>query len=128
MATNILDRVEMPTEEKDESEEDDESEEEIETPDPELDLSRVVLDKNQLEEIKIVTADEIIIEVVEDNTKLSGADSDFFTKSMDLSNEDFVMDTDFQEKKMPLALKIFLAILVIAALAVTGYFIWKNFS
>ena len=47
---------------------------------------------------------------------------------MDLSNEDFEMDTDFQEKKMPLALKIFLVILVIAALAVTGYFIWKNFS
>ena len=47
---------------------------------------------------------------------------------MDLSNEDFEMDMDFQEKKMPLALKIFLVILVIAALAVTRYFIWKNFS
>lgn len=128
MATNILDRVEMPTEEKDESEEDDESEEEIETADPELELSREVLDKNQLEEIKKVTAEEIIIEDVEDNTKLTGADTDFYTKSMDLSNEDFEMDTDFQEKKMPLALKIFLVILVIAALAVTGYFIWKNFS
>ena len=121
MATNILDRVEMPTEEK-------EPEEEIEKTDHELELSKEVLDKNQLEEIKKVTAEEIIIEDVEDNTKLTGADTDFYTKSMDLSNEDFEMETDFQEKKMPLALKIFLVILVIAALAVTGYFIWKNFS
>ena len=122
MATNILDRVEMPTNESYEKEED------IEQPDPELELSREVLDKNQLEEIKKVTSEEIIIEDVEENKKLTGADTDFYTKSMDLSNEDFEMDTDFQEKKMPLALKIFLVILVIAALAVTGYFIWKNFS
>ena len=121
MATNILDRVEMPTEEK-------ETEEEIEKTDHELELSKEVLDKNQLEEIKKVSTEEIIIEDQQENTKLTGADTDFYTKSMDLSNEDFETDTDFQEKKMPLALKIFLVILVIASLAVTGYFIWKNFS
>ena len=121
MATNILDRVEMPTEEK-------EPEEEIEKTDHELELSKEVLDKNQLEEIKKVTIEEPIKEVEEDKTKLTGADTEFYTKSMDLSNEDFEMDMDFQEKKMPLALKIFLIILVIAALIVTGYFIWKNFS
>ena len=122
MATNILDRVEMPTRESDESEEDEES------TDSQLELSKEVLDKNQLEEIKKVSTEEIIIEDQQENTKLTGADTDFYTKSMDLSNEDFETDTDFQEKKMPLALKIFLVILVIASLAVTGYFIWKNFS
>ena len=122
MATNILDRVEMPTRESDESEADEES------TDSQLELSKEVLDKNQLEEIKKVSTEEIIIEDQQENTKLTGADTDFYTNSMDLSNEDFETDTDFQEKKMPLALKIFLVILVIASLAVTGYFIWKNFS
>ena len=112
----------MPTRESDESEEDEES------TDSQLELSKEVLDKNQLEEIKKVSTEEIIIEDQQENTKLTGADTDFYTKSMDLSNEDFETDTDFQEKKMPLALKIFLVILVIASIAVTGYFIWKKFS
>ena len=55
------------------------------------------------------------------------SDTDFYTRSMDLSDKDFEMDDEFKEKKMPLAIKIILIILVIAVIAVAGYFIYKNF-
>lgn len=57
---------------------------------------------------------------------LSGADKDFYTRSMDLSDEDFEMDNEFKEKSMPIALKILIAILVIALIAVAAYFIYKR--
>lgn len=125
MATNILDKVAPPIPDIKDSEE---SEEDEEKTDPELELSREVLDKAQLEEIKKVTTEELTQkEEPEEKNKLTGADTDFYTRSMDLSDQDFEMDTDFQEKKMPIALKIFLSILIIAVLAIAGYFIWENF-
>ena len=125
MATNILDKVAPPIPDIKDSEEREEDEEKT---DPELELSREVLDKAQLEEIKKVTTEELTQkEEPEEKNKLTGADTDFYTRSMDLSDQDFEMDTDFQEKKMPIALKIFLSILIIAVLAIAGYFIWENF-
>lgn len=125
MATNILDKVAPPIPDIKDSEENEEDEEKT---DPELELSREVLDKAQLEEIKKVTTEELTQkEEPEEKNKLTGADTDFYTRSMDLSDQDFEMDTDFQEKKMPIALKIFLSILIIAVLAIAGYFIWENF-
>lgn len=125
MATNILDKVAPPIPDIKDSLENEEDEEKT---DPELELSREVLDKAQLEEIKKVTTEELTQkEEPEEKNKLTGADTDFYTRSMDLSDQDFEMDTDFQEKKMPIALKIFLIILIIAVLAVAGYFIWENF-
>lgn len=125
MATNILDKVAPPIPDIKDSLENEEDEEKT---DPELELSREVLDKAQLEEIKKVTTEELTQkEEPEEKNKLTGADTDFYTRSMDLSDQDFEMDTDFQEKKMPIALKIFLIILIIAVLAIAGYFIWENF-
>ncbi len=119
MATNIMDKVEAPIQDTEEFDE---------KTDSELELSKEVLDKDQLEEIKKVTVKDLENKQEEVETKLVNADTDFYTRSMDLSNEDFEMDTDFQEKRMPLILKVFLIIIVIAALAVAGYFIWKNFG
>lgn len=62
----------------------------------------------------------------EEPKNLSGADKDFYTRSMDLSDEDFEMDNEFKEKSMPIALKILIAILVIALIAVAAYFIYKR--
>lgn len=55
------------------------------------------------------------------------ADTDFYTRSMDLSNEDFEseMDEEFKEKKMPLPLKIFILIIVLTVIAAAGYYIYK---
>ena len=62
----------------------------------------------------------------EEPKTLSGADKDFYTRSMDLSDEDFEMDNEFKEKSMPIDLKILIAILVIALIAVAAYFIYKR--
>lgn len=62
----------------------------------------------------------------EEPKTLSGADKDFYTRSMDLSDEDFEMDNEFKEKSMPITLKILIAILVIALIAVAAYFIYKR--
>ena len=112
MATNILDRVNITPENK----------EEVSSPEAKLELSKEVLDKDQIEEIKKVATES------KTDENQTGADSDFYTKSMDLSSEDFEVDPEFQEKKMPIILKIFLILLVVSALIIAGYFIWKNFS
>ena len=62
----------------------------------------------------------------EEPKTLSGADKDFYTRSMYLSDEDFEMDNEFKEKSMPITLKILIAILVIALIAVAAYFIYKR--
>ena len=41
-------------------------------------------------------------------------------------DEDFEMDEEFKEKKLPLAIKIILIILVLAVIAVAGFFIYRN--
>ena len=58
---------------------------------------------------------------------MKNADSDFYTRSMDLSDKDFEMDDEFSENKMPVVVKIFLALIILAALAVTGFYIYKKF-
>lgn len=120
MATNVFDKVSSSHKEPIEKKDDDK-------PDPQLELSKEVLDKDQLEEIvKITVQDPIIGSSNKD--KLKEADKDFYTRSMDLSDEDFEIDNEFQEKKMPIMLKILLVLLALTAIAVTIYFIWKNFS
>ena len=72
-------------------------------------------------------SEEMEKEPVEDTGKIPGADEDFYTRSMDLSKEDFEgeMDNGFAEEKMPLALRIFFALILLALIAVVAYFIWK---
>lgn len=49
---------------------------------------------------------------------------DFYTKSLDLSDEEIEMSDDFKEKKLPLGVKILIFILVLAIIVATGYFIY----
>lgn len=111
LATNILDKVEKPVKDTPPKKESDLDEKDLEILKKEL--------SKQKEEAK------------EDQNETSlpqEADNDFYTRSMDLSNEDFEDDEFMKEKEMPLALKIFLIIILIAALLTAGYFIWKTFS
>ena len=48
----------------------------------------------------------------------------FYTKSLDLSDEDIDMSDDFKEKKLPIGIKIGIFLLVAAIVAVTIYFIY----
>lgn len=48
----------------------------------------------------------------------------FYTKSLDLSDEEIEMSDDFKEKKLPLVVKILIFLVVLAIIAATGYFIY----
>ena len=91
-------------------------------PPEEQTLSKEVLNKDQVEEVK---------KIKEKNKKtkeegiMKDADKDFYTRSMDLSDEDFMSD-DFQETKLPLWVKLLILILMIAIAAVAGYYISQN--
>ena len=118
MATNMMDRVEKPVPDKKEEPEEETEEEEIEE---KLSLSKEILDKEQLEKVQELKNKE------KKDSIMDGSDTDFYTRSMDLSDKDFEMDDEFKEKKMPLAVKLILIILIIAVIAVAGYFIYRNF-
>lgn len=123
MATNMMDRVEMPQKDEEESPKDEienepEDTEEIEE---KLSLSKEILDKDQIDKVNKLKEEKGSGSIMDES------DTDFYTRSMDLSDKDFEMDDEFKEKKMPLAIKIILIILVIAVIAVAGYFIYKNF-
>lgn len=122
MATNMMDRVEkpQPDEKKEEQEDefDDESEEEIEE---RLSLSKEILDKEQIEKVNKLKEEKKTGSIMDES------DTDFYTRSMDLSDKDFEIDDEFKEKQMPIAVKIILIILIIAVIAVAGYFIYRNF-
>lgn len=126
MATNIMDRVEKPEPDSDKStDDDDEIDEDTfeETGEIEerLSLSKEILDKEQIEKVNKLKEDK------ESSSIMDESDTDFYTRSMDLSDKDFEMDDEFKEKKLPVAVKIILIILIIAVIAIAGYFIYKNF-
>lgn len=123
MATNMMDRVEMPQKDEEESPEDEiENEpEDTEEMEEKLSLSKEILDKDQIDKVNKLKEEKGSGSIMDES------DTDFYTRSMDLSDKDFEMDDEFKEKKMPLAIKIILIILVIAVIAVAGYFIYKNF-
>ena len=123
MATNMMDRVEKPQKDEEESPEDEienepEDTEEIEE---KLSLSKEILDKDQIDKVNKLKEEKGSGSIMDES------DTDFYTRSMDLSDKDFEMDDEFKEKKMPLAIKIILIILVIAVIAIAGYFIYRNF-
>ena len=109
MATSVMDKVNFP---KDELKDDEKQEVEE---DDELNLSKEILDKDQIENIKKVKDKEESI--------MEGADSDFYTRSMDLSDKDFDFDDEFGEKKVPIVVKIILVLILLAIIGVTVYFI-----
>lgn len=132
MATSVMDKVEDKSslgieedlekekmqKEEQEDKEDEEPEEEKEIKAKEEDLS---LSKEKLEEIAKKK------EELENNTqKLTGADNDFYTRSMDLSDEDFEMDDEFKDTGTPLILKIIIVVLILALIAVAAYFIYQR--
>ena len=118
MATNMMDRVDKPVKEDKKEEKEGEDDEELEKS---LSLSKEILDKDQIEKVNKLKDEKTSSSIMDES------DTDFYTRSMDLSDKDFEMDDEFKEKKMPIALKIILILLVIAVIAVAIYFIYKNF-
>lgn len=122
MATNMMDRVEKPspsikTDDELDSEDRDDSAVEIEE---KLSLSKEILDKDQIDKVNKLKEEKGSSSIMDES------DTEFYTRSMDLSDKDFEMDEEFKEKKMPVIVKIILIIVVIAVIAISGYFIYKN--
>ena len=123
MATSLLDKVERQKEEVDEEKEETNKEDKEES---ELELSQAILNKEQIEQVNRLDQ-EIIEEDTDEPKELKDADSDFYTRSMDLSNKDFELSDDFKEKTLPLPVKIILVLLVLVCLAAAAYFIWQTY-
>ena len=98
MATNVLDKVEPQIE--------DEKTDEIETEEDEK-------EKTTTQEL---TPQE----------QIEKKDTEFYTRSMDLSDKDFNFSDEFVEKQIPTILKILIFLLVIALVAAAAYFIHQK--
>lgn len=114
MATNIMDKVKPQEEKEDEKDEKDE----------ELSLSKEILDAKQLKQIQNVK--EAPKEEPTKKGALQNADSDFYTRSMDLSEHDLSFKDEFSDKKLPIIVKLILFIVILFIIAVAAYFIKKN--
>ena len=113
---------------KEEVEEPEETDEVEVVEDEDQDKSFITNEKINVEELQRLS--EEIDQTPKEENEIEGvgtADSEFYTRSMDLSNEDFEgeMDDEFKEKKMPLLLKLFIILIVLAVLAGAGYYIYK---
>ena len=122
-----VDTTEVPRVEEDEEVTDNEEIEEAEIEEEEpTEVTNTLPQKISKEDLAKIS-EELDKEPVESTGKIPGADEDFYTRSMELSKDDFEgeMDDGFTEEKMPIGLRIFFAILLLALIAVVAYFIWK---
>ena len=126
MATNILDKVdpqevEEPTItevieiEETVEEKPKEDEEEI---DEKLSLSKKILDTAEVEKVNK--------EKLTPQEQFEKKDTDFYTRSMDLSDKDFNFNDDFKDKQLPVIVKIFIFLVVVAIVAAAAYFIHQK--
>lgn len=131
MATSILDKVDASAEM--DKVEDTETIEPTEEIDEQLALSKKILETAEIQDLMVNGADtepvlfesreiEVIKEVPKEEEKME-KDSDFYTRSMDLSDKDFNLSDEFKEDKVPLPLKIIIFLLIIAIVAIGVYFI-----
>ena len=123
MATSIMEKV---NNDPDDLEENIESESEEKDEDYQLSLSKEILDLEQLKKINNIdknnnTEDKASAKIMSD------ADEDFYTRSMDLSDQDFELDDEFKEKKMPIGIKLLILLIILVVLAAVIYFIKKSF-
>ena len=134
MATNLLDTVSGITADTEEVEE---IKEITDTLPDGLEVNNEETIKEETEDLSETKEEEVVPEEASktkriDRTEMIESDSfaakdpDFYTRSMDLSDKDFDMDSDFDHKKLPIIVKLLIAILIIAILVVASYFIYQR--
>lgn len=107
-----------------------ESDNPIVVEDENQDKSFITNEKIDIEKIQRLSEELDVDNVDKNEAEIDGvgtADPEFYTRSMDLSEEDFEseMDDGFKEKKMSLPLKIIITIIIFAVIAATVYYIYK---
>ena len=120
MATNMLDKVSASSElDKEEIKEEKEetTTEEIKKEETKEEKS-VMLSKTQLQEINDRKEEKV--------DALKEKDTDFYTRSMDLSDKDFDLGDDFKEKSLPLGVKILIFLIIVIIILITAYIIYKK--
>ena len=134
MATNLLDTVSGITADTEEVEE---IKEITDTLPDGLEVNNEETIKKETEDLSETKEEEAVqeeasktkridrTEMIESND-FAAKDPDFYTRSMDLSDKDFDMDSDFDDKKLPIIVKLLIAILIIAILVVASYFIYQR--
>ncbi len=134
MATNLLDTVSGITADTEEVEE---IKEITDTLPDGLEVNNEETIKEETEDLSETKEEEVVPEEASktkriDRTEMiesdafAAKDPDFYTRSMDLSDKDFDMDSDFDDKKLPIIVKLLIAILIIAILVVASYFIYQR--
>ena len=132
MATNILDKIDASAEMDKVEDTKEIGNEDTEEIDEKLSLSKKILETAEIQDLMMNGADtEPVlfesreIEIIKEQPKEEDLekDTDFYTRSMDLSDKDFNLSDEFKEDKVPLPLKIIIFILIIAIVAIGVYFI-----
>ena len=125
MATNMLDKVSASSElDKEETKTEEIKEEKEETTTEEIkkeetkEEKSVMLSKTQLQEINDRKEEKV--------DALKEKDTDFYTRSMDLSDKDFDLGDDFKEKSLPLGVKILIFLIIVIIILITAYIIYKK--
>ena len=109
MATNIMDKVD-PQKEKEE-----------------VTKSQELHDIEDLKKLQELTNTKLQKpkEPTEEITEFKDADTDFYTRSMDLSEKDFNFSSSDVEKKLSLPVKIFLFFIIVIVTVVVAYFVYQ---
>ena len=109
-------------EQADEDDDDDSDEQE----DYKLSLSKEILDLQELKKMQEKIEKSQQEEPEKKENIMSNADEDFYTRSMDLSDQDFELDEEFKDKKLPLVVKILIFLIILVVLAAVFYFLWNQ--
>ena len=126
MATSIMEQIgreEDDTEDEEEVKEETISDKKIKIED--IKKLAEATEEDDDEEIRIVEVKKET-KKKEPPAKMEDKDEEFYTRSMDLSDQDFDYDDEFKDKKMPVAIKILITLIILVVIFAIGYFIWKN--
>ena len=86
-----------------------------------------IKDNIEDEENELTASKVVLKKRADEKTSDSGnIDKDFYTRSMDLSEEDFEMSDEFKEKSLPFIVKLLIFLLIVGLTAVAVYFIYQK--
>ncbi len=122
MATNILDKVDGMEEKEEKTEEITEQPPQPEQEDKKEEKQEEIQQEESLNQDQIKEIEQRKEEPID---KLPEKDNDFYTRSMDLSDKDFDFG-DGKEKSIPMIVKIIIFLLILATIAIAGYFIYQR--
>lgn len=105
MATNAMDRIEPNSKPEKESD---------------------VLDKEDLKVIDEVKKEEIVKQNSSSDI-MKDLDKSFYTKSMDLSEKDFFIDDELENKKQSAVVKVLLFLILLVLVGISIYFVYQSF-